>query len=122
MIWVLEQMDSSLAAEKKGLLITDDTSLAKLVHCCVSHGKVLVRSVEKTWNVKRERIAEYIDIDEAYRRICTYAKTEEFSLLAQNVRQDIAAFLIEMELDSRAHERNISLTNIEKKLNELANC
>ena len=111
-----------MATEKKRLLITDDTSLAKLVHCCVSHGKVLVRSVEKVWNVKRERIAKYTDIDEAYRRICTYAKTEEFSLLAQNIRQDIAAFLIEMELDSRTQEHNISLISIEKKLNELTNC
>ena len=51
-----------------------------------------------------------------------YAKTEEFSLLAQNIRQDIAAFLIEMELDSRTQERNISLISIEKKLNELTNC
>lgn len=121
LIWILEQMDSSLAAEKKGLLITDDISLAKFVHCCVMHGKVLVRSVEKTWRIKREHIAEYIDIDEAYRRICAFAKTEEFLMLALNVRQDIAAFLVEMELDSRADERNISLTSIEKKLNELAN-
>lgn len=119
LIWILEQTDSSLSAEKKGLLITDDISLAKFVHCCVSHGKVLVRSVEKTWRVKRERIAEYIDIDEAYKRIYAFAKTEEFLMLAQDIRQDVAAFLIEMELEHSADEHNISLTSIEKKLNEL---
>lgn len=122
LIWILEQIDSSLAAEKKGLLITDDISLAKFVHCCVLHGKVLARSVEKTWRVKREHIAECIDINEAYRRICAFAEAEEFLMLAQNVRQDIAAFLIDMESDSSVGERNISLTSIEKKLNELASC
>lgn len=119
LIWILEQTDSSLSVEKKGLLITDDISLAKFVHCCVSHGKVLVRSVEKTWCIKRERVAEYIDIDEAYRRLCTFVKTEEFLMLAQDIRQDVAAFLIEMELEHSADEHNISLTSIEKKLNEL---
>lgn len=63
-----------------------------------------------------------IDIGEAYRRIYTFTKTEEFLMLAQNVRQDIAAFLIDMESDSSVGERNISLTSIEKKLNELASC
>jgi len=119
MIWILEQMDSFLTTEKKRLLITNDISLAKFVHCCVSHGKVLARSVEKTWRVKRERIAEYIDIDEAYKRIYAFAKTEEFLMLAQDIRQDVAAFLIEMELEHSADEHNISLTSIEKKLNEL---
>lgn len=80
--------------------------------------------VHKYWSVKKEDIEEFIDIRSAYTKIRTFVQTPEFFSMNQNVQQDIAAFLIEMERsDNQEHqdEYKIGLNAIETKLSEIKN-
>lgn len=91
---VLERIDLELAAEKKKAVVTDDISLVKLLDCCVSRGTAEMRTVIKTRGVKKKKLVEFIDIDEAYQRIKSFSASEEFFRLAQNEQMNAVAFLL----------------------------
>lgn len=124
LIWLFEQLNPTLANEKKQCISFDDVTVAKLVHVSVVHGKMAIKMVHKYWSVKKEDIEEFIDIRSAYTKIRTFVQTPEFFSMNQNVQQDIAAFLIEMERsDNQEHqdEYKIGLNAIETKLSEIKN-
>lgn len=91
---VLERIDPELAVEKKKAVVTDDISLVKILDCCVSRGTAEMRTVIKTRGVKKEKLAEFIAIDEAYQRIKCFSASEEFFRLAQNDQINAMAFLL----------------------------
>ena len=53
-----------------------------------------MRTVIKTRGVKKEKLAEFIAIDEAYQRIKCFSASEEFFRLAQNDQINAMAFLL----------------------------
>jgi translation initiation factor 2 alpha subunit (eIF-2alpha) len=77
-LWMLSQLDKRLVKHIKETLVTDDMSLAKVISYCTSRGKVAVRLVVETRQVNKETLSEFIDVEEAYRRIGIFVTTREF--------------------------------------------
>ncbi len=96
-LWMLEKVDAELAENIKKSLISDDISLIKVVSYCTSRGTVATKIVAKTRNVNRQAIGEFIDVDEAYRRIKTFVTTGQFDLLSEDDQMNAIAFILVTE-------------------------
>ena len=120
-LWLFENIAPELAKEKAVHLVTDDLSLAKLIHHCVGHGKAATRLVYKIWTPNIDSIARYIDLDEALSRMAQFVQQPDFQMLTQSEQEDVAAFLIRMEHRDTASQlsESISAEHIQKKLRVL---
>lgn len=120
-IWLLEQIDDEKAKLIQSKIIDSDLSLAKLISATVGHGRGMGNSVFTIWNVHKESIEEYLDIDTAYKRMEDFSHSNDFRILPEEIRQNIAAFLICMEnqKNTMALHDHIILPMIEKKLAEI---
>ncbi len=96
-LWMLEKIDPELAANKKKSIIIDDVSLIRVITYCTSHGSRSGRITSKTWGVNLKVIEEFINIDDAYQRICIFAKSAQFLELMKEEQMDAVAFLISIE-------------------------
>lgn len=93
-LWMLSQLDEELVKHIKETLVTDDTSLAKVISYCTSRGKTAVRLVVETRQVNKETLSEFIDVEDAYSRMNVFVTTHEFLLLSKETKKDVVAFLI----------------------------
>jgi len=120
-LWMLEKVDAELAESKKKSLILDDVSLVKVISYCTARGAVATKIVSKTRGVKRQDIGEFIDVDEAYRRIKAFSVTNQFSLLPEDDQMNAIAFLLISERESSASIMGdcIAEATIVKSLNQL---
>lgn len=98
-LWMLSQIDEELVKHIKETLVTDDISLAKIISYCTSHGKVAIKLVINTRKVGKQALSEFIDINEAYRRIGIFVTTCEFLRLPTENQKDVIAFIIAMKRD-----------------------
>lgn len=98
-LWMLSQLDERLVKHIKETLVTDDMSLAKVISYCTSRGKTAVRLVIETRQVNKETLSEFIDVEEAYRRIGIFVTTREFLQLPTENQKDAIAFIIVMKRD-----------------------
>ena len=96
-LWMLGQIDAELAKEKKKTIITDDFSLLKIIDYCVSKGSVASISIEKIRKVNKRALEEFIDVNEAYRRIKEYMETEEFYKSPEDEKISAMTFTLVME-------------------------
>ena len=96
-MWMLSQLDEKLVKHIKETLVTDNISLAKIISYCTSRGKTAVRLVIETRHVNKETLGEFIDTDEAYRRISVFVTTPDFLLRPEENQKDVAVFLIAMK-------------------------
>lgn len=122
-LWMLGLLDAELVASKKKSLIIDDNSLVNVLGYCTSHGTVAEQTVSKIWTIDQNTLGEFIDINEAYQRICTFVKTNEFSELSKDNQMDAVAFLIAMEKKTKtsAIDNHIYEESIQKELCRLTN-
>lgn len=120
-MWLLSQIDEELVKHIKETLITDDVSLAKVISYCTSHGKAAGKLVVKTRQVNKQSLSEFIDIEEAYRRIGVFVTTHEFLLLPEENQVDSTAFLIAMkrETENSPTEGRIAEEAIKKELQKI---
>ncbi len=120
-LWLLSQIDEELVKHIKATLITDDVSLAKVISYCTTHGKMAVKLVVKTYKVNKQTLGEFIDIEEAYRRICAFVSTRDFLALPLENQLDAVAFLTAMERDTESDqtEEHISEENVRKELQKI---
>lgn len=95
-LWMLSQLDEELVKHIKETLVTDDTSLAKVISYCTSRGKTAVRLVVETCQVNKETLSEFIDVEDAYSRMNVFVTTHEFLILLKETKKDVVAFLIAM--------------------------
>lgn len=95
-LWMLSQLDEELVKHIKETLVTDDTSLAKVISYCTSRGKTAVRLVVETCQVNKETLSEFIDVEDAYSRMYVFVTTHEFLILSKETKKDVVAFLIAM--------------------------
>jgi hypothetical protein len=95
-LWMLSQLDEELVKHIKETLVTDDTSLAKVISYCTSRGKTAVRLVVETRQVNKETLSEFIDVEDAYSRMNVFVTTHEFLILSKETKKDVVAFLIAM--------------------------
>ena len=52
------------------------------------------KKVIKMRNVNRQAIGEFIDVDQAYQRIQTFAATSQFNLLSDDDQMNAMAFIL----------------------------
>ena len=95
-LWMLSQLDEELVKHIRETLVTDDTSLAKVISYCTSRGKTAVRLVVETRQVNKETLSEFIDVEDAYSRMNVFVTTHEFLILSKETKKDVVAFLIAM--------------------------
>ena len=95
-LWMLSQPGEELVKHIKETLVTDDTSLAKVISYCTSRGKTAVRLVVETRQVNKETLSEFIDVEDAYSRMNVFVTTHEFLILSKETKKDVVAFLIAM--------------------------
>lgn len=81
----------------KESLISDDISLVKVISYCTSQGTVETKIVEKMRDVNRQTIGEFIDVDEAYRRIKIFVFTNQFASLPKDDQMNAMAFILVTE-------------------------
>jgi len=93
---MLSQLDEELVKHIKETLVTDDTSLAKVISYCTSRGKTAVRLVVETRQVNKETLSEFIDVEDTYSRMNVFVTTHEFLILSKETKKDVVAFLIAM--------------------------
>ncbi|MCI5957172.1 MAG: KAP family NTPase [Clostridiales bacterium] len=120
-LWLLGQIDADFVANKKKLLVSDDVSLVKVVSYCTSRGTMAAKMVEKTRNVNRETIGEFIDVNEAYRRIKGFSVTSQFFSLPKDDQMNAIAFILITERTPSVPimENCIAEDAIVKALNQL---
>ena len=95
--WLLGQIDPETAADKKKSMVTDDVSLVKIIDECTSRGSVAMRIVAKTRTVDRDRLSEFVDLGEAYRRVKKFATKNQFFDLPQDEQMSAIAFILIVE-------------------------
>ena len=122
-LWILGQIDAELLANKKRSLISDDLSLTKIISYCTSRGTVVIKTVKKTRNVSRKGIGEFIDVDEAYRRIKKFIATSQFFSLPVDDQVNAMAFVLIMERKptEATMEGSILEDTIIRALNQIQN-
>ena len=96
-LWLLGQIDPETAADKKKSMVTDDVSLVKIIGECTSRGSVAMRIVAKTRTVDRDRLSEFVDLGEAYRRVKKFATKNQFFDLPQDEQMSAIAFILIVE-------------------------
>ncbi len=96
-LWMLGKIDAELAENRKKSLISNDTSLIKVVSYCTSRGTVATKIVTKIRDVNRQAIGEFIDVDVAYRRIKAFVATTQFTLLPEDDQMNAMAFILVTE-------------------------
>ncbi len=112
---------SELVTNTKKSLISDDISLAKVISYCTSRGIIAAKIVVKTRIVNQKTLGKFIDVDEAYQRIKTFAGTSQFFSFPKDDRMNAVAFILVTErTPSRtAMKDHISEDAIEKALKQL---
>ncbi len=120
-LWMLGRVDAELAEKIKKSLISDDISLIKVISCCTSRGTIAIKIVEKTRDVNRQAIGEFIDVDEAYRRIKTFVVTSQFDSLPEDDQMNAIAFILitERTPSESIMGKCIAEDAIKKALNQL---
>ena len=119
---LLEQIDAKLAARKKKLLVSNDVSLTKVISYCTSRGTVAIKTITKTRDVNRKAIEEFIDFNEAYQRIKSFAGTSEFFSLPKDDQMNAIAFILvsEQPPSSSIMENSIEESTVLSALNQLS--
>lgn len=119
-IWFLEKLDEEKTKKYALHMVDSNLNLAKFISASVGHGKGAGRTIFKIWNVNIDSIKKYIDINIAYERISEFVLSNEFRTLSADKKENIAAFLIEMEKSSDySMIGGILFADIEKKIKEI---
>lgn len=120
-LWMLGRVDVELAEKIKKSLISDDISLIRVISYCTSRGTVETKIVEKMRDVNRQTIGEFIDVDEAYRRVKTFVVTSQFGSLPEDDQMNAIAFILVTERtpSESAMGNCIAEAAITKTLNQL---
>lgn len=93
LFWMLQNIDPDMAKSKKASIITDDTSLAKVITACTSRGSTLGKIVVKTRKIDLKHLEEFINLDEAYNRIENFVETDSFTHLTEDEKLNTILFL-----------------------------
>lgn len=105
-LWLFSLIDQDSYKSYITRLIENDLQLALFIHQFVNHGRTTTMyNAYKTWDVDWRDIELCINLDIAYNRVSAFVQSEEFAVLPQNVKEDIAAFLVEKE--KRDTQKNV---------------
>lgn len=121
--WLLGQIDAELAEKKKKVIVTDVISLIKVIGYCTSKGTMVGQEEVKFMQLNPDTLKEFIDPQEAYLRIRSFASTADFWKLVDEDQKNVVAFLLSFEGNTgrTSGETSIPEDAIEKELSRLRN-
>lgn len=105
-IFVLKIIDPQVSIAACKALLVNDKSFAKVIRFGLSHGHMVTSKVVKTWGFKPKNIEPYIELKEAYHRVCRLAETDAFRTMDDCAKLDFAAFAYFMEHPSEQKEKD----------------
>mgnify|MGYP002519240102 CR=1 FL=1 len=117
-LWLLGKIDPEGTAKIKKSLITDDVSLIKVLGYCTSFGSRTDKTIMKTRTVHLKSLKEFIDAEEARRRVRDFMRTDPFRALPKNDQMNAVAFMLtkEPQIEEGGMVKGISDEEIEEEL------
>lgn len=122
-LWLLGKMDGEKAEEIKKSLVTDDVSLAKVVSYCTSLStEESAKIVVQKRHVNLKALGEFIDVDEAKRRVREFLGTPRFFELPKDDQRNAIALVLmpEKRTEEGVIPAGVSEEAIDKELIEIA--
>lgn len=121
-LWLLGKIDVEKAEEIKKSLVTDDVSLVKVVSYCTSLGAEAAKIVVQKRHVNLKTLGEFIDVDEAKRRVREFLGTPRFFELPKDDQRNAIAlvFMPEKRTEEGVIPAGVSEEAIDKELIEIA--
>lgn len=120
--WLMEEIDkerTNLAQIKAAVEghLPSDTFLIQFIALHIdkdhSFGDVI-------WKINIDMIAQYIEMDEAAARVEDFLLSDAVQQITDKEKQEMAAFLVAVDLKNRGEEKDVSDTMANEKLNSLA--
>lgn len=116
--------------EKLGKEKNDLMSIKKAVERHLFNDAFLIRFIalhihmessfdDVIWKINIDMIAQYIEIDKATRRVKDFLLSDAGQQITDKEKQEMAAFLVAVDLKNRGEEKNVSDTMANEKLNSL---
>ncbi len=93
-LWLLGKIDVEKAEEIKKALVTDDVSLVKVVSYCTSLSSEAAKIVVQKRHVNLKALGEFIDVDEAKRRVREFLRTPRFFELPKDDQRNAIALVL----------------------------
>lgn len=116
--------------EKLGKEKNDLMSIKKAVERHLFNDAFLIRFIalhidmdnsfgDVIWKINIDMIAQYIEMDEAAARIEHFLLSDAGQQITDKEKQEMAAFLVAVDLKNRGEQKNVSDTMANEKLNSL---
>lgn len=117
-LWLLGKIDVEKAEEIKKSLVTDDVSLVKVVSYCTSLGAEAAKIVVQKRHVNLKTLGEFIDVDEAKRRVREFLGTSRFFELPKDDQRNAIALVLmpEKQTEEGVIPAGVSEEAIDKEL------
>lgn len=117
-LWLLGKIDREKAEEIKKSLVTDDVSLVKVVSYCTSLGAEVAKIVVQKRHVNLKALGEFIDVDEAKRRVREFLGTSRFFELPKDDQRNAIALVLmpEKQTEEGVIPAGVSEEAIDKEL------
>lgn len=93
-LWMLGKIDGEKTEEIKKSFVTDDVSLVKVVSYCTSLGAEAAKIVVQKRHVNLKLLGEFIDVDEAKRRVREFLGTPRFFELPKDDQRNAIALVL----------------------------
>ncbi len=122
-LWLLGKIDGEKAEEIKKSLVTDDVSLVKVVSYCTSLStEESAKIVVHKRHVNLKALGEFIDVDEAKRRVREFLGTPRFLELPKDDQRNAIALVLmpEKRTEEGVIPAGVSEEAIDKELIEIA--
>lgn len=121
-LWLLGKIDEEKTEEIKKSLVTDDISLVKVVSYCTSLGTEATKIVVQKRHVNLKALEEFIDVDEAKRRVQNFLGTKQFFALPKDEQRNAIALvrMPEKQTGEGVITAGVPEEEIDKELGHLA--
>lgn len=117
-LWLLWKIDEEKTEKIKNSLVTDDISLVKVVSYCTSLGAEAAKIVVQKRHVNLKALSEFIDVNEAKRRVRDFLGTKQFFMLPKDDQKN--AITLVLTPKEQAGE-DVSVEMIDEELADLKN-
>ena len=91
---MLSKLDQEFVQCIQKKIITDNFALVAVISYCTEHGRYASNKTGKTWKPDMESLSAFITPEEAYDRMESFSKSNEFATISEEKRMDIVAFLL----------------------------
>lgn len=120
--WLMEEIDKERTnlAQIKAAVEEHLPNDAFLIQFIALHIDMDNSFGDVIWKINIDMIAQYVKMDEAAARVEHFLLSDAVQQMTDKEKQEMAAFLVAVDLKNRGEEKNVSDTMVDRKLNNLA--